>query len=102
MWATLRARHGDRSEALEALALGLEAIPGNEPLRAMKKRIANKQKVDVTTFQMVWFQFFPEEAMKRMAMRGTRGNPMAGMPGRVVQQMGPPGPKQRGKLARRR
>lgn len=103
MWATLRARKGDRSEALQVLSTGIEAMGGHEGLKAMKKRVANKQKIDTDAFQMVWFQFFPEHALQRMTMRGARGNPMANLPpGAVRQQMGPPQPKSRGKLARRR
>lgn len=100
--ATLLSRADQRSEAVVHLTKGLEQLPDNEQLKRAKKRIANKQKVDVEGFQMMWFQFFPEEAMKLAMMRGARPGSRPDLPFQQMMQQGPPQPKSRGKLARRR
>jgi tetratricopeptide (TPR) repeat protein len=101
VWATLLTRKGERSAALKALSKGLEALPDHPVLRKMKNDVANKTKLDTSAYPETWYQFFPEDAAQMMAMRGRRGPP-PNMPGGGQQRMGPPQPRQRGKLARRR
>ncbi len=101
--ATLRSRKGDREGALGVLVTGLAALPDHPLLRKLKNRIANKQRIDVGEFEQVWFQFFPEELMQRMQMRGARPGSIPDIPGVAVQhRQGPPQPRTRGKMARRR
>lgn len=101
IWATLLSKKGKRTEALAALTKGLETMPDNKQLREMKNKVANKKKLDTKSFQETWFRFFPEEAQQQMMVRGRRGNPMDG-PVPVQMRQGPPQPKLRGKMARRR
>lgn len=75
VWATLLERSNDRTKALEVLNQGLEAQPDSNKLKELKKRIANKKKIQTKTFGEQWFQFFPEDAAKQMIARG----PQAGM-----------------------
>jgi|JI6StandDraft_1071083.scaffolds.fasta_scaffold205401_2 hypothetical protein len=102
VWATLLTRRELRSEALVALSKGLESLPENQLLRSMKNTVANKQRLDPETYPENWSAFFPEEAAQRLMMRGRRGAPEV-PPGMTARPMfGPPQPKSRGKLARRR
>ncbi len=78
VWATLLVRGGDRSAALAALSKGLVAQPDSEHLKNLKKRVANKKKIDSGQFPETWYQFFPEDLAKKMVMRGRRGQAMAG------------------------
>jgi tetratricopeptide (TPR) repeat protein len=103
VWATLLTRKNERSKALDALSRGLEAIPEQPLLRRMKNAVANKQKLDTSWYPDAWYQFFPEDMARQMQMRGRRGQPtFQGQPVAVKHRTGPPQPRQRGKLARRR
>jgi hypothetical protein len=73
--ATLLARDGLRAEALAAVSEGLGNLPDSQVLRDLKNKIANKQKIDIKAFGEGWFQYFPEELVAQMSMRGTRGGP---------------------------
>lgn len=100
MHAIHRNERGMRKEALEALTRGLEATGGNALLRDLKNKLANKQKLDPTVLGDTWYRFHPETMVQQAMVRGRRGPPPAGMAQQMVQ--GPPQPKLRGKLARRR
>jgi hypothetical protein len=100
VWATLLMRRDLRAEALIAVSKGLEALPDHALLRQIKNAIANKQKLDTSTYPDAWMQFFPEEAAQRLMMRGRRGPIEIPAGVNVAQGMGPPPP--RGKMARRR
>lgn len=100
MWATLAQRKGDKDEALKALSAGLEQMPDNGRLRDLKNQVANKRKIDVAAFSDLWYRFFPEEMAQQYQVRGRRGPPPEGI-GMQVRQ-GPPQPRMRGKMARRR
>ncbi len=76
--AVVLQRTGKRDEALKVLADGLKSIPDSDLLKALQTTIANKKKIDVATFPQSWFQFFPEDALKAMNMRGRKGGPMPG------------------------
>ncbi|MEN0063517.1 MAG: hypothetical protein AAGA48_15305 [Myxococcota bacterium] len=75
VWATLLERSGERTQALEVVTKGLEAQPDSAKLKEMKKKLANKKKIQTKSFGEQWYQFFPEEMAKQMMMRGTRGQP---------------------------
>jgi uncharacterized protein HemY len=83
VWATLLVRAGKRTEALEVLTRGLKEQPDSRHLQNLKKRIANKKKVDIKQFPDTWYQFFPEDMARQMVMRGRRGG--AGPLGAVEQ-----------------
>lgn len=102
VWATCLARKGDRAGALAALSQGLEAIPDQPLLRQLKQTVANKRPIDTRTLPEGYLQFFPEDLAQQAVMRGRRGpSPLDGkVPVRM--QQGPPAPRARGKLARRR
>lgn len=105
LYVFLLVKHGDRDKALSVLARGLEKTGESELLKKLRNRVANKQRIDPSVLGDMYFQFFPEEMVKRMAMRGTRGNPLEGLPIDQIprhMQQGPPQPKMRGKMARRR
>lgn len=86
VWATLLARDGLRTEALEALALGHKELPNNALLKDLQAKIANKKKVDPKSFGESWYQYFPEELTQQMVMRGTRGpSPLAQRLGQLPQ-----------------
>jgi len=95
VWATLLARDGKRDKALEVLNRGLQVLPESGILSNLRGTVANKRKIKVKSFPEQWFQFFPEDLVKRMAGRGQAG---VGPGGR----MAPPQPRARGKMARRR
>lgn len=80
VWATLLVRDGLRKEALEALARGLEAQKDSQMLKELQAKVANQKKVDTAAFGDAWYQFFPEDLMKEMAMRGRRGAGPMGAP----------------------
>lgn len=71
-------RTGKEEEALKVLADGLKALPDSELLQTLQSTIANKKKIDISTFPQSWFQFFPEDALKMMNTRGRKGGPMPG------------------------
>jgi len=71
----LRTRGGDRDGALAAVGRGLEALPDNDQLKRLQRRIANKKKIDVKQLPQTWYQFFPEDLAKQMAVRGRKGGP---------------------------
>ncbi|MCB9682926.1 MAG: hypothetical protein H6733_15780 [Alphaproteobacteria bacterium] len=102
VWATLRARHGDRDAALAVVRKGLEAVPDNATLKALQAQLANKRRIDPASLGETWYRFFPEEAAQQAMVRGRRG-PIE-LPGGAAPRMvqGPPQPRARGKLARRR
>ncbi len=70
--ATLRVRSGLRKEALDALSIGLTALPDSELLKQLQKSVANKKKINTKKFPEAWYQFFPEELMTQHMMRGRR------------------------------
>jgi tetratricopeptide (TPR) repeat protein len=78
VWATLKVRSGDRAEALAVLDRGLKANPNSEQLKNLRKRVANKRKIDTKQFPQTWYQFFPEELATQMLMRGRRTGPGPG------------------------
>lgn len=81
VYATLRTREGERSEALEVMARAVKALPNNAMVKELQGRIANKQKIEVSRFGEGWYQYFPEEFAQQMVMRGTRGpSQFPGMP----------------------
>jgi len=86
--AVLRTRGGDRAGALEVVARGLEALPDNQQLKQLQRRIANKKKIDVKQLPQTWYQFFPEDYAKQMMVRGRRGGPPPGMPQAPQQRIG--------------
>lgn len=99
--AVLQARKGDREAALRTVAQGLEALPDHGALKQLRAALANKEKVDgPTVLGEGWYGFFPEEAAQQAMVRGRRGPPPEGVTMRM--QQGPPAPRMRGKLARRR
>ncbi len=100
--AVLQLKQGLRSEALSTLNTGLGILEGNQTLKNLKNTIANKGKVDTRQFGEVWFQYFPEEAVRQMNMRGTRGRPEIPKGVKVRGQTPHPQPRSRGKLGRRR
>lgn len=81
VWATLLVRDGKRTEALNALDVGLKAMPENQTLKNLRSTIANKKKVSTKHFPQTWYQFFPEEMAQQMVMRGRRGPLPEGMQG---------------------
>ena len=90
VWATLLARDGLRTEALEAVAKGQKELPNNAVLKDLHARIANKKKIDTRAFGEGWYQFFPEELQQQLVMRGTRApSPFAQRLGQVQQQPRP-------------
>ena len=98
--SVLEMRKGHRDKALQTLVRGLEAAPGNSVLTRLKKTIANKQRIDVQALGENWYRFFPEEMARQAMVTGRRGkNPYAAQ---AVAVSGPPQPRARGKLARRR
>lgn len=100
--ATLLARSGEREKALEVLARGTEKLPENAHIKELKRTLANKARIDTTRFPETWYQFFPEEVVQQMSVRGRRGDPQVpGQPNVVQRPIAPP-PRMRGKLARRR
>jgi hypothetical protein len=76
VWATLLVRDGKRPEALAAVAKGLQVHPKHKALEELQATIANDRKVDPRAFGQLWYQFFPEDLARDMAMTGKR----AGMP----------------------
>lgn len=100
--AVLYSRAGDRELALSVLASSSESLPGHAQIKQMKARLANKQEADVTAFADAWRGFFPEEMQQDLLVRGRRAPSayQALLPQHM--QSGPPAPKSRGKLARRR
>lgn len=102
--AVLRARKGQREEALKVLREGLVAVEGSEVLKTLRDAIANKQAPDTAVIGQHWYSLFPEELAQQQQqqafVRGMRGPPPEGV--KLQPIMGPPQPKSRGKLARRR
>jgi hypothetical protein len=82
VWATLLARDHQATQALEVLARGLKAVPGNKVLTELQGRVANRKKIEVDRLGESWYQYFPEEYAQKMAMRGSRfpSPPMANQP----------------------
>jgi predicted Zn-dependent protease len=78
IWAERLVKAGKRNEAVAVVAKGLEAVPKSDFLKALKKRIANKKKLDNKMFPDAYFQFWPEEFAKHYVMRGRRGGPLQG------------------------
>lgn len=78
--AVLRARSDQREEALAAVSKGLETLPDHTGLKQLKQRIANKKKIDVKQLPQAWYQYFPEDLAKQMAVRGRKGGPLEGQP----------------------
>jgi tetratricopeptide (TPR) repeat protein len=76
VWAVLKAREGERAEALTIVGNGLKALPGNHTLKELQQKLANDQKVDTKAFGEGWYQYFPEDyradMLKQHVMRGTR------------------------------
>jgi hypothetical protein len=71
VWAILRARGGQRDEALAAVGQGLVRLPDHAQLKAVQTALANQRTPDVTALGPVWQQLFPEEALAqaRLAAR---------------------------------
>lgn len=89
VWATLLARDGLRTEALDAVSAGLKELPNSAVLKDLQQKIANKKKIDTKSFGDAWHQYFPEELAQQMVMRGTRGpSPLANRIGQVQQRPG--------------
>jgi len=86
--AVLRSKSGDRDGALAAIATGLEALPGNQHLQNLQRRLQNKKKVDVKQFPQTWYQFFPEDLQKQMLVRGRKGGPHPDAPQMPQQRIG--------------
>ncbi len=100
--AVLYSRAGDRDAALTLLGSSGEQLPAHPQIKALKARLANKQDADVSMFADAWRGFFPEEMQQDLLIRGRR-QPSAYealLPKHM--QSGPPAPKSRGKMARRR
>lgn len=102
VWALTLARKGDGAKALSVLSRGLDKVPENPGLKDMKVKVANKKRVELSRLPEGVQRFFPEELAQQLTMRGRRGpHPLEGqVPTRV--QQGPPAPRMRGKMARRR
>jgi tetratricopeptide (TPR) repeat protein len=102
IWGTLKERKGLREEALAVFTRGLEQVPDHAVLRQLKNTVANKQRIDTEKLGETWQRLFPEELAQQMMVRGRRGPPVLppGVTPRTLQ--GPPPPRPRGKLARRR
>lgn len=95
VWATLLSRDGHRDKALEVVNRGLAATPDSAVLKTLLSNIANKRKVKIRALPDMWFQFFPEDMVKKMQGRGQVGVAAGG-------RMVAPPPRARGKMARRR
>ena len=93
--AVLAVRSGDRERALRALARGLDKNPDAKPLKALRKRIANKKRIDVKQLPQTWYHFFPEDLLKQMMVRGRKGGPPDLPPG-VTPRYQQPFPQPRG------
>jgi len=68
----LLAKEGNRDQALAAVNEGLGHMPDSNQLKELRNKIANKQRIDPKSFGEGWYQYFPEEFVQQMAMRGTR------------------------------
>ncbi len=106
VWAWAMSRKNERARALAAVSAGLEALPDHALLRHLKNTLANKKPIDPKKLPETVFNFFPEDLAQQAMMRGRRGpGPLEGKlpPGaRQRVQQGPPAPRMRGKMARRR
>jgi len=80
VWATLLAREGNRTRALEVLDQGIKELPESQHILNLQKTLANKKKVNTKVFPQTWYQFFPEEMAQQMVMRGRRDGKVPGMP----------------------
>ena len=74
LWGVLLAKKDQRDEALVALGVALEKVPDHQKLKHLRHQLANKMAVDAEgLLGELWYQFFPEDLMKHLAMRGRRG-----------------------------
>lgn len=73
VWATLLARDGKRTEALQAVAKGLAAHPKHQGLTDLQSKLANDKRVDPKAFGQPWFQFFPEDLLMEQVKTGRMG-----------------------------
>lgn len=78
--AVLKANSGDREGALKVLGDGLGALPEQAALTKLQHTIANKKKIDVKQLPQTWYNFFPEDAVRPMLVRGRKGPPPPGVP----------------------
>ena len=78
--AVLRANAGDREEALKVIGAGLAGAPANAALTKLQATVANKKKIDVKQLPPTWYNFFPEDAVRPMLVRGRKGPPPPGAP----------------------
>jgi len=79
VWVTLLTRDGKRKEALEALAKAKADMPNNTLIKQLHKTVANKKKINTKSFPQTWYQFFPEDMLKKHMLQG-RQQQMAQQP----------------------
>jgi len=70
VWVTLLMRDGKRKEALEALANAKADMPKNDLIKQLHNTVANKKKINPKTFPQTWYQFFPEDMLKKHMLQG--------------------------------
>jgi hypothetical protein len=91
MWGVLLDKKGEREPALVAASTGFEKAPENKSLKHLRHQLANKGTFDAESLGEIWYQFFPEDLMKHMVMRGRRGE--EGLPAALRGRMPPPDPR---------
>lgn len=76
VWSVLAERDGKQRDALAALDRGLKVVPTSKVLKDLRDTIANRRKVDTDALGEVWFQFFPEDYLRKhqqnMVMTGRK------------------------------
>lgn len=87
LWGTLLAKKDAREDALVAVSKGLEKLPDHTQLKHLRHQLANKQPVNTDTLQELWYQHFPEELMKELAMRGRRPGGLDHLPESIRAQL---------------